>query len=424
MLKAISLYTGVGGLDFGFEAAGFETVVAVEMDPVACRTIRSNRKWSVLEGKIGEIDSADILKAGQLRVSEADVLIGGPPCQPFSKSSYWVSGDAARLDDPRAHTLTEFLRVLRETRPRAFLLENVPGFAFKDKDEGLQHVLEELERINRETKTRYQASRLVLNAADYGVPQLRQRLFMVGSRDGTPFKFPHPTHTEPGKVDLLNEEREPYRNAWDALGDLPEPTEQESLVLTGRWADLLPSVPEGHNYLWHTNRGGGEKIFSWRSRYWSFLLKLKKTLPAWTIQAQPGPAIGPFHWRNRKLSATELCRLQTFPDGIRFDCSRGEAQRLVGNAVPSLLTEILGRAIREQLLGERIRHRALKLLPPVRTPVPPAERVRPVAPQYHELFGNHPDHPGEGRGAGALRRAERTKKKSAKGQGAFFAEAE
>src|SRR5271168_1190805 len=127
MLTAISLYTGVGGLDFGFEAAGFRTAVAVEMDPIACRTVRLNREWPVLEGDIHEMNSETILDAAGLRPGEADVLIGGPPCQPFSKSSYWVSGDARRLDDPRADTLTAYLRVLRDARPRMFLLENVPG---------------------------------------------------------------------------------------------------------------------------------------------------------------------------------------------------------------------------------------------------------------------------------------------------------
>lgn len=423
MLKAISLYTGVGGLDFGFEAAGFETVAAVEMDPVACRTIRLNRRWSVLEGKIEDITSQAILKAGGLRVGGADVLIGGPPCQPFSKSSYWVHGDAGRLTDPRSDTLSSFLRVLRDTRPRSFLLENVPGLAYKDKNEGLVHILEGLDRVNRDAKTHYDPRVMVLNAADFGVPQQRQRLFIVGSRDGAPFTFPAPTHSDAANADLLGQGREPYRTAWDALGDLPQRLSDEDLILSGRWAELLPSIPEGNNYLWHTNRGGGEQIFSWRSRYWSFLLKLKKTLPAWTIQAQPGPAIGPFHWANRKLSAAELCRLQTFPDGIHFDCSRLETQRLVGNAVPSLLTEILGRAIREQLLDDRPRNRALKLLPPVRTPVPLEEKPLPVLEKYRPLIGNHPDHPGEGRGAGALKRA-RALKKKASPQSALFAEAE
>jgi DNA (cytosine-5)-methyltransferase 1 len=218
---------------------------------------------------------------------------------------------------------------------------------------------------------------------------------------------------------------EPYRTAWDALGDLPEDVQDESLTLTGKWAELLPSVPEGQNYQYHTNRGDGENIFSYRSRYWSFLLKLKKSQPAWTIQAQPGPAIGPFHWKNRKLSATELCRLQTFP-ALRFDCSRQEVQRLVGNAVPSLLTEVLARAIREQLLDDPVGDAPLTLLPPVRRPIPRAERARAVAAQYIPLIGDHPDHPGEGKGAGAVKReraAARGRKKAPAAPG-LFAEAE
>ena len=106
MLRAISLYTGIGGLDFGFEAAGFRTAIALDNDPVACRTVRLNRDWPVLEGDIAEISSNAILTAAGLAPGEADVLIGGPPCQPFSKSGYWANGDAQRLDDPRADTLT------------------------------------------------------------------------------------------------------------------------------------------------------------------------------------------------------------------------------------------------------------------------------------------------------------------------------
>src|SRR5690606_26140194 len=185
------------------------------------------------------------------RVSEADILIGGPPCQPFSKSGYWVKGDAARLDDPRANTLTAFLRVLRETKPRAFLLENVPGLAFKGKDEGLQHVLDQLDQVNKQAKTNYRAVWKVINAANYGVPQQRERLFIVASRDGRPFNFPALTHGDPQKS---GGGLEPYRTAWDALGDLPQRIVDPDLAMRGRWADLLPSIPEGQNYLWHTNR--------------------------------------------------------------------------------------------------------------------------------------------------------------------------
>ncbi len=396
-LTAISLYTGVGGLDFGFEAAGFETVAAVEIDPVACRTMRLNRpEWRLLEGDIHEISSQTILETAGLKLGEADVLIGGPPCQPFSKSSYWVNGDASRLDDPRADTLTGYLRVLRDTRPKAFLLENVYGLVYKDKDEGLRHLLEGIDQINHETGTQYAVSWKMLNAAHYGVPQIRERVFLIGSRDGTVFQFLAPTHGEAGENGLL-ECRESYRTAWDAIGDLLRMPNEPSLAVGGKWADLLPTIPERQNYLWHTNRGGGSSLFGWRTRYWSFLLKLAKNQPSWTIQAQPGSAIGPFHWCNRKLSIQEMCRLQTFPDGLIFDCGRTNVQKMLGNAVPSLLTEVLAREIRQQLLKDKADPGPLGLMPPVRTPVPTPEPVASLPRKYLPLIGDHPDHPGEGK---------------------------
>lgn len=408
-LKAISLYTGVGGLDFGFEAVGFETAVAVELDAVACRTIKLNRKWPVLEGDIHDISSKAILKAAGVKPGEADVLIGGPPCQPFSKSSYWVNGDALRLDDPRSSTLAAYLRVLRDTKPKTFLLENVYGLAYANKDEGLRFLLDGIAEVNRQAGTKYSVRWQVLNAARYGVPQLRERVFLIGSRGGTPFQFPVPTHAASQSHDLIEGGLNAYRTAWDAIGDLTEPHDA-TLSVKGWWGDLLPSIPEGQNYLWHTNRGGGVPLFGWRTRYWSFLLKLKKDAPSWTIQAQPGSAIGPFHWKNRRLSVSEMCRLQTFPDGIRFDCGRTEVQRMLGNAVPSLLAEVLAREIRTQLLMDGTQS-TLKLLPPTRE-APRPERVRPVPKKYHELIGDHAPHPGEGKGRKAKQRREHRRDKS------------
>lgn len=407
MLRLISLFTGVGGLDFGFEAAGYETAVALDSDPVACRMVRLNRGWPVLEGKIDEISSAQILEAGGLAAGDADILIGGPPCQPFSKAGYWANGDARRLDDPRAGTLAAYLRVLRDTRPRAFLIENVHGLVYQGKDEALRHLKEGLDLVNREAGTRYRMDWAKLNAASYGVPQLRERVFLIGSRDGRPFRFPPFTHGPADSGSVQTGWLEPFRTAWDAIGDLPQQPNDPSLALSGKWAGLLPSIPEGQNYLWHTSRGGGEKLFGWRTRFWSFLLKLKKDLPSWTIQAQPGPAIGPFHWCNRKLSARELCRLQTFPDDLSLDCSRSETQRLLGNAVPSLMAEVLAREIRRQLLDAPAVDSALQLLPPRRSPVPGPEAVEAVAPAFLEYAGDHQDHPGEGRGARARARSTR-----------------
>src|SRR6185436_5258983 len=238
--------------------------------------------------------------------------IAGPPCQPFSKSGYWARGDSRRLGDPRAHTLEEFLRVLDEARPRTFLLENVRGIAYSLRDEGYRYLLDEIRRINKRRGTKYDPTPSFLNAASYGVPQLRERFFLVGARDGRRFRFPVPTHAHGGANGLL-----PFRTAWDAIGDLENAIPfGDSVAAEGKWAGLLPSIPEGENYLWHTDRGGGLPLFGWRTRFWSFLLKLAKNRPSWTIQAQPGPAVGPFHWKNRRLTVRELCRIQTFPDDV------------------------------------------------------------------------------------------------------------
>jgi DNA (cytosine-5)-methyltransferase 1 len=407
MFTTISLFSGIGGLDFGFEEAGFETRVALEFDRHACQALRLNRNWAVIEDDINRVSSEILLAQAGLRPGEADVLIGGPPCQPFSKSGYWARGDALRLDDPRADTLTGYLRMLRDARPRAFLLENVYGLAYEGKDEGLRYILDGINQINHATGTNYKVSWRVINTAQYGVPQVRERVFMVGSRDGKTFRFPEPTHRPPDKLEeSFFGATEPYRTAWDALGDLPEPNEDEpGLRIGGKWGDLLPSIPEGENYLWHTDRRGGQPLFGWRTRYWSFLLKLSKRLPSWTVQAQPGAAIGPFHWNNRRLTFAELCRIQTFPNGLRLESGRTEMQRMLGNAVPSLVAEVLAREIRRQFFGSPL-NTPLALLPPNRGEPPRPERVEAVPEKYLHMVGDHPPHPGTGKGRQALKRAE------------------
>ena len=410
-MRAISLFSGIGGLDFGFEAAGFETRVALELDRHCCRTIRANRPgWAVIEDDVNAVRVSDVLAKAGLDARQADVLIGGPPCQPFSKSGYWARGDTLRLDDPRAGTLRGYLAMLREIQPRAFLLENVGGLAYADKNEGLRFILDGVQRINAEMGTDYRVAWKVLNTAELGVPQLRERTFLVGSRDGREFRFPEPTHgpsSASGGSDLFAASGlESFRTAWDAIGDLPEPDleERQSLRMGGNWSDLLPSIPEGENYLWHTARKEGLPLFGWRTRYWSFLLKLAKRLPSWTVQAQPGSAIGPFHWSSRRLSFSELSRIQTFPDGLVVDAGRTEMQRMLGNAVPSLIAEVLAREIRRQLLDAPIAS-PLRLLPPRRNSMPAPEPVASVPPKYLHLVGNHAAHPGTGKGRAALQRA-------------------
>ena len=402
-LTAISLFTGAGGLDFGFEAAGFRTAVSLEIDGRCCATLRHNRSWPIIGQDIASVPTAELLRAAALKPGEADVLIGGPPCQPFSKSGFWASGDARRLDDPRATTLEGYLRVLAEAQPRAFLLENVEGLGFRGKDEGLQLIHSRLSVINETHGTHYKATIATLNAADFGVPQLRKRIFVVGARDGTPFHFPTPTNVAPGDADWTDS-RPRHLNAWDALHDLAEPNDP-NVIVKGKWADLLPTIPEGTNYLWHTDRGGGQPLFGWRRRYWSFLLKLAKDQPAWTIQAQPGPATGPFHWNNRRLTMREMARLQTFPDEVEILGSIADAQRQLGNAVPSLLAEVLAKAIVWQLLGVRNWPGLLKLaIHPAKVPPPASTSPGPVPHKYLSLRGKHQAHPGTGKGTRAMAR--------------------
>jgi DNA (cytosine-5)-methyltransferase 1 len=182
--------------------------------------------------------------------------------------------------------------------------------------------------------------------------------------------------------DLFSTDLPIARNAWDAIGDLDDKNEcATKSKVGGQWGDLLPSIPEGQNYLWHTPRGGGKPLFGWRSRYWSFLLKLSKDKPSWTIQAQPGSAIGPFHWKNRRLSMREMARIQTFPDNVDVLGGNSNVQKQVGNAVPSLLAEVLGRSILSQFFGLRVGNK-LQLLPPLRSPTPPAENLTKVPTKY------------------------------------------
>jgi DNA (cytosine-5)-methyltransferase 1 len=282
-------------------------------------------------------------------------------------------------------------------------MENVAGLNFSGKEEGYQFILNELTRINERTGMRYQLSSKVINAAWYGVPQTRERIILVGSREGIPFVFPERMFHDAKVPPDYGAKGEPYRTAWDALGDAEASDDPDELRVRGRWAKLLPSIPEGGNYLHHTDRGNGVPIFGWRRRYWSFLLKLAKNRPSWTLTAQPGPAIGPFHWKSRRLSRTELARLQTFPEGYLVKGSLADAQRQIGNAVPSLLGEVLTREIRSQLLGQRVEgHIRLQLSK--RGSPPPPERRRPVPQEYQNLAGAHAAHPGTGLGYSASRR--------------------
>jgi DNA (cytosine-5)-methyltransferase 1 len=394
----VSLFSGCGGMDYGFEAAGCEVVLRNDFDRHSCNTLRLNTRYDVIEAPIEDLAESDIRKFVGSSLNGVDLLIGGPPCQPFSKSAYWSKGDTLRLEDPRSNTLREYFRVVQELRPRAFLLENVHGISYSGKEEGFQFILNRICEINRAIGRDYRPVWRVLNAANFDVPQLRLRFFLVAPRDGKEFRFPESTHTDgdTGNQTLFDTSKKPYLTAWDAIRHIaPDP--KEKLDVGGKWASLLPSIPEGENYLWHTDRKGGLPLFGWRTRYWCFLLKLAKNRPSWTIQAQPGSAVGPFHWANRKLSWKEMAAIQTLPHSFQITGQRVEIQRQIGNAVPSLLAEVLAREIVRQVTGRSISERCKMEVARLR-PIPPPERVSVVPDEFLSLEGKQAAHPGTGKG--------------------------
>lgn len=389
----ISLFTGAGGLDLGLEKAGFEPRIVVENDADCRATLARNRSWNISPiHDVSNLSGDDLLNISGLKKGEAALISGGPPCQPFSKSGYWARGDSLRLQDHRATTLSHFLRLTEASLPKAILLENVTGMGYSKKSEAITLILESLKEINLKNRTQYAPQIFKINAADYGVPQIRERIFIVASREGKAFSLPPPTHGSD-----VTSGKAPWTTAWDALGDLTVTSSDEDLTMRGKWADLLPSIPEGKNYLWHTRKGGGFPIFGYRSRYWSFLLKMHRNLPSWTIQASPGPATGPFHWDNRRLSTREMARLQCFPDEYKFEGTIRSLQRQIGNAVPAAIGELFGKAISAQLFNEPI-CRELSLIPEKKPTSPETYKVQRPPTRFICDLVSPKDHPGEGKG--------------------------
>ena len=340
-LVAVSLFSGAGGLDLGAEAAGFDVRVAVEMNRDAVATLEKNFSGvRVIDQDILGVPTCEILGAAGLKGRECpDLLIGGPPCTPFSKSGFWLDWKRQGLD-PNASLLNEYTRVLREARPRAFVLENVYALTYDNRASrpAFSRLLREIDEAG------YDCSWQVLNAADYGVPQLRPRLFIIGApkRKKKP-RLPAPSHC--GSWERRQYEDDgtllPHVTSGEALNGLitdPEPEE----VMRGQWAHLLPEVPPGDNYLFFTERRDyRHPLFEWRSRYWSFLLKLNPERPSPTIQAQPGPNVGPFHWEDRRLRVPEIKRLFGFPDDFEIVGTRNAVQVQLGNSVcPALAARV------------------------------------------------------------------------------------
>ncbi|MDE6142446.1 MAG: DNA (cytosine-5-)-methyltransferase [Muribaculaceae bacterium] len=231
-LRIISLFSGAGGLDIGFKKAGFETAVAVELDPSCCDTLRTNMpNLPIINKSITEVSADEILEAAGLKIGEAALVIGGPPCQSFS-----LAGMRKGLDDERGKLLFEFVRIVRETLPKGFVLENVKGLTSWDKGKAMTLLIEELGKPIEYNGSIYQyqiAPPKVLDAVNYGAPQFRERLMLVGNRLGKPYEYPKPLET-------------PYRTVWEAIGNLPNPDEPSETAR--RVAGCIKDRIEKHGY--------------------------------------------------------------------------------------------------------------------------------------------------------------------------------
>jgi DNA (cytosine-5)-methyltransferase 1 len=317
-----------------------------------------------------------------LRQGELGVIAGGPPCQPFSTAGQWTQTGRSGMADPRARTVVSMFELVETFLPAAVLIENVSGF-LRGRNSAAAIVEQSLERINQEHGTSYHLASEVVDAGDYGVPQTRRRVVAVALRDGASFTTPAPTH------------RDSKLTAWDALADV---SPEELPEARGKWAELLPLIPPGMNYQWLTNRAPGPELFGYRTKFWSFLLKLSPILPSWTLPASPGPSTGPFHWDNRPLAVEELARLQSFPDDWRFGGSTyRDRVRLIGNATPPVLAEVWGASLRSQLYGDPYGGSSLVRNPTTESlPSPPISATLPS--HYLNLEGPKRPHPGAGLG--------------------------
>jgi DNA (cytosine-5)-methyltransferase 1 len=340
----VSLYSGAGGIDIGFHKAGFEILLSTDNWQVACESLRKNKiNGEVICDDVRNIDFKQFRKKIKRNV---DVVVGGPPCPPFSKSRFYRVEKKRGLDDENGFTVSEYFRAVEELKPKVFFFENVHGFVYRPHIEALNYLIKRSEELG------YKISYKVVNAADYGIAQTRERFICVGVKKNLKsFEYPQPTHSETSQNGL-----KPWITCGDILSDIDiDLPEDEKMQAGSKHKALLKLVPPGDNYLFFTKERGHKKpLFKWRSRYWSFLLKLSPSRPSWTIQASHSNNMGPFHWNNRFLRIQEIKRIQSFEDEYYLVGNFREQWRQVGNAVPPKLAEVFAKQIKTQYLNVKV----------------------------------------------------------------------
>lgn len=348
-IVSVSLFSGAGGLDIASIMAGVPVILSTDFDSDCIKTLSLNKNYfgntEIIEGDLRNIDSAVFSKIVRKNNPNKFIVIGGAPCQPFSKAGYWVTNQNRRgINDPRASLVNEYLRVVTDLQPDGFVFENV---------ESLLHptnkiIVDTFIEIIKDSGYKYRIVKA--NALEYGVPQKRKRLFILGTKGEFHGVEPKKTHGKPSqceKTGLL-----PYVTAGEAIMEFSgdEYFEEYEVTKNGTYYHELCEVPPGKNYKALTAWAGyPNPKFVADKRFWNFLLKLSPDLPSWTICAQPGPWVGPFHWDNRRLRVPEIAAIQTFPKDYRFFGSRRSIQKQIGNAVPCLMGKAMIEFVKESV---------------------------------------------------------------------------
>ena len=350
-IAAISLFSGCGGLDVGSHMAGVPVKICLELDGDCIQTLKSNKMFSdakILQEDIANIKGKDLKKILNTDKTEKTIIIGGPPCQPFSKASYWVGHKRRKGVKDERNLISEYFRLIKEFKPDGFLMENVESI-FHPKH---REIIDTIEKLIQEMGYKYQIYRA--NALDFGVPQKRKRVFIFGSKKKFLKEFPTKTHF-PSEICNGNGLK-PHTNVGMFISkyDKKKYFEEYEVTDNKRYSKELREVPPGKNYIaLSSNARYPNPKFIAGTKFWSFLLKLHPDLPSWTIAAQPGPWVGPFHWTSRRLRVPEISALQTFPEDFTFSGSRRSIQRQIGNAVPPLLAKSMIGYLKENILNEK-----------------------------------------------------------------------
>lgn len=335
-MKIVSLFSGCGGLDLGFTNAGFELVYANDNDKAIWETFEKNHSISIDKRSLFDIESDEI--------PFSDGIIGGPPCQSWS-----LAGAMRGINDKRGKLFYEYIRVLKDKQPQFFLAENVPGIVSRTHIDEFKAIVKELSKLG------YTISYEVIDARNYGVPQERRRVIIIGYHKslGIKFKFPSPTHTKLGTKTLNGKTTSKWVTLKEAIGDLPEPIPAKKKNHANGNLEI-----HNHEYM----------VGSFSSIYMSRNRRKQWCNQSYTIQA--GGRHAPLHpsssemvkvekdkWKFkaddpffRRLSVRECARIQTFPDDFIFYYSNvADGYKMIGNAVPVLLAEKLAIQIKTDL---------------------------------------------------------------------------